>query len=86
MGNKIGNNDVKFKNHIKSMSVTITNGLCWETLARNVTSRGKKLLSATNHERRYLMKGPFSRSVTNNFSTTVFYASSVWFDNLKKSI
>jgi len=78
------NNLVPFQNQIKALGVTISHDLSWELHASNVISKGKKLLSALYHTRKYLTESQFLRSVANNFSSTVFYASTVWFDNLKK--
>lgn len=84
-GITVGNNLVPFQNQIKALGVTISHDLSWELHASNVISKGKKLLSALYHTRKYLTESQFLRSVANNFSSTVFYASTVWFDNLKKS-
>jgi len=80
----IGGNPVPLVNSMKALGVHIDGNLDWNKQAEHAVSKSKKLLSAFKFLRKYMTESQFLKAASANFYGSIFYASSVWFQNIKQ--
>jgi hypothetical protein len=71
------------KSDMKALGITIDSNLKWDIHSDDMINRGNGLISVFRHLRKYLTEEQFLKTVTCNFYSSVFYASSVWLPNCK---
>jgi len=82
---KINNSQCEFKESMKALGIFIQGNLAWDKQSEQALLKGKRLVSCMRYLRKYLTEEQFLRAATANYFSSVFYASSVWFDNIKAS-
>lgn len=68
---------------MKSLGIVIDGSLSWDAQADLAIKKGQRLVSVYRHVRKYLTESQFLKTVTCNFYSSVYYASSVWHPNCK---
>lgn len=79
----IGTNKVHLSKQIKALGILIQGNLSWDSQAELAINKSKKLLSAFRFLRKYLTESQFLKAASANYYGSVYYASSVWFQNTK---
>jgi hypothetical protein len=79
----VNNIECKLSDNIKVLGVTFDSKLTWDTHSEKAILKGKGLISAFRHVRKYLTESQFLKSVTCNFYSSVYYGASVWLSNCK---
>jgi len=77
--------NIEFKKSIKALGITVSCDLDWSNHIQNVVKKGKTLMVGLKFLRKYLSEMQFLSTVVNSFYSTIFYASTVWYDCSKKS-
>jgi exonuclease III len=80
----IGNTDVQLVAKMKALGIYLEGNLSWDAHGECVIAKSKKMLSAFRFLRKYLTESQFLKAASANYYGSVFYASSVWFHNLKQ--
>jgi hypothetical protein len=57
--------------------------ISWDAQAEHAIGKSKKLLSASKFLRKYLTESQFLKAAAANYYGSVFYACSLWYQNLK---
>ncbi len=68
---------------MKALGIYIQGDLSWDTQAEFDIKKGQKLASCFGYVRKYLTEDQFLKAATADYYESVFYASSVWFQNIK---
>ena len=68
---------------MKALGVYIEGDLSWDVQAEKIIAKGKSLLSTFRFIRKYLTESQFLKTITSNFYNSIFYCSSVWYQNIK---
>jgi hypothetical protein len=78
-------NNVKcyFKDSMKALGILIEGDLAWNAQAEAALAKGKRLVSCLGYLRKYLTEDQFLKAASANYYSSVFYASTVWFPNIK---
>jgi hypothetical protein len=82
---KVGQNHVQLTDKMKALGIIIDGKLSWNSQAEHVINKSKSLLSCFRFLRKYLTETQFLRAASANYYGSIYYASSVWFHNLKKT-
>jgi len=80
----IGDNRVPLTKSMKALGIYIQGNLCWDVQAEHALNKSKRMLSAFRFLRKYLTEKQFLKAASANYYGTVYYAASVWFNNLKQ--
>jgi len=79
----VNGTECKFVDCIKALGIYIDKTLSWDDQANHAINKGKSLLSHFKFLRKYFNEKQYLKIVTGNYYSTVFYGSTVWFDNIK---
>ncbi len=80
---RVNNCDCVLNDTMKVLGITFDSKLTWNQHSDKAIKKGKGLIAAFKHVRKYLTEGQFIKSVTCNFYSSVYYGSSVWLNNCK---
>jgi hypothetical protein len=69
---------------MKALGIYLQGDLCWDAQAEHVIAKSHKLVSAFKFLRKYLTEEQFLKAASANYYGSIYYASSVWFQNLKQ--
>jgi hypothetical protein len=81
----INGTDCKLVKSMKALGITFEGNLNWDVQAENALKKGKKLISCLSYLRKYMTEAQFLKAATAHYYNTVFYASSVWYQNVRAS-
>jgi len=81
---ELNGNVLEVADNIKALGVFINGKLNWDRQAEHAISKGRKVMYNFKFLRKYLTKDQFLKAASAHFYGTVFYASSVWFDQCKE--
>ncbi len=79
----INGNICKSSPSLKALGIHFDGLLKWDVQADKSIKKANGLISVFKHLRKYLSESQFLKTVTNNFYSSVYYASSVWMPNCK---
>jgi len=80
---EINGKTLTFKTSMKALGIIFESNLSWSLQAESVIKKGARLVSNFKFLRKYLTEAQFLKAVSAHFYGTVFYACSVWYDNIK---
>jgi hypothetical protein len=69
---------------LKALGIVLQGNLSWDAQAECVINKSTRLLSAFKFLRKYLTESQFLKAASANYYGSVYYACSVWFNNLKQ--
>ncbi len=81
---KVGPTIIPLTKKMKALGIYFQGDLCWDAQAEHVLAKSRKLVSAFKFLRKYLTESQFLKTASANYYGSVYYASSVWFQNLKQ--
>jgi hypothetical protein len=79
----INNTKCNLVTSMKALGIYFEGNLNWDTQAEMSLKRGKRLISCLSYLRKYMTEDQFLKAATAHYYSTIFYASSVWFQNTK---